>query len=404
MIESPSPAWLETIARDARVEGIARLAEEGGSASVRGVAGSSTIVLTASLRRRLRRPMLLLVAHLDEAEEAIDELTDLGVPARIFPALEVLPGESGVSLELLADRLVLVRDLLLGGDPGLVVAPIAALMQAVPDASTLARMLRTIREGDRLDPAEFAGWLADAGYARSDAVESPGEFAVRGGIVDVFPPGGAAPFRLDLFGESVERIFELDPATQASDRRVDRIEVVGASLSSLESGEVSRLLPTLLPRETVALIAELSEVYEQGRGYFERVGSAHSVQGPPAVMKALIDRCHATIDASSFSEGLAPERRTDLPVEPLPAFSDTAPAAFAELAELASDADTFVVADTPGQAQRIGELLREHLPEVSISVDRRYLHRGFLWTGSERTIAIVPEHEVLHRWHARRGS
>ncbi|MFZ9692796.1 MAG: hypothetical protein ACO3EP_12220, partial [Phycisphaerales bacterium] len=133
MIESPSPAWLETIARDARVEGIARLAEEGGSASVRGVAGSSTIVLTASLRRRLRRPMLLLVAHLDEAEEAIDELTDLGVPARIFPALEVLPGESGVSLELLADRLVLVRDLLLGGDPGLVVAPIAALMQAVPD-------------------------------------------------------------------------------------------------------------------------------------------------------------------------------------------------------------------------------------------------------------------------------
>ncbi len=404
MIESPSPAWLETIARDARVEGIARLAEEGGSASVRGVAGSSTIVLTASLRRRLRRPMLLLVAHLDEAEEAIDELTDLGVPARIFPALEVLPGESGVSLELLADRLVLVRDLLLGGDPGLVVAPIAALMQAVPDASTLARMLRTIREGDRLDPAEFAGWLADAGYARSDAVESPGEFAVRGGIVDVFPPGGAAPFRLDLFGDSVERIFELDPATQASDRRVDRIEVVGASLSSLESGEVSRLLPTLLPRETVALIAELSEVYEQGRGYFERVGSAHSVQGPPAVMKALLDRCHATIDASSFSEGLAPERRTDLPVEPLPAFSDTAPAAFAELAELASDADTFVVADTPGQAQRIGELLREHLPEVSISVDRRYLHRGFLWTGSERTIAIVPEHEVLHRWHARRGS
>ncbi len=98
MIESPSPAWLETIARDARVEGIARLAEEGGSASVRGVAGSSTIVLTASLRRRLRRPMLLLVAHLDEAEEAAYELKVLVVPARIFPALEVLPGETGVSI------------------------------------------------------------------------------------------------------------------------------------------------------------------------------------------------------------------------------------------------------------------------------------------------------------------
>ncbi|MGA0174811.1 MAG: hypothetical protein ACO3NL_14380, partial [Phycisphaerales bacterium] len=379
MSEATAPRWLEAIERDGRVEEIARFAEAGGSASVRGVAGSSTVVLAAMIQRRLKRPMLLLVAHLDEAEEAVDELGDLGVPARIFPALEVLPGESGVSLELLADRLVLVRDLLLGADPGMVVAPIAALMQAVPDASTLARMLRTIREGDRVDPAEFAGWLAEAGYHRSDAVESPGEFAVRGGIVDVFPPGGAAPFRLDLFGDSVERIFELDPATQASDRRVERIEVVGASLASLESGDVARLMPTLLPRETIAVIAELSEVYEQGRGYFERVGSAHSVQGPPAVMKALLDRCHATIDASAFSEGLAPERRIDLPVEPLPAFSETPPAAFSELGELAAQSETFVVADTSGQAQRIGELLREHLPEVPLDVERRYLHRGFAW-------------------------
>ena len=404
MTESQPPRWLEAIESESRVREIAEAARSGGSASVRGVAGSSTIVLAAAIRRRVAAPMMLVVAHLDEAEEAIDELLDLGVPARIFPALEVLPGESGVSLELLGDRLVLVRDLLLGADPGLVVAPIAALMQAVPEASTLARMLRTIREGDRLDPAEFSGWLAEAGYARTDAVESPGEFAVRGGIVDVFPPGGAAPFRLDLFGDSVERIFELDPATQASDRRVERIEVVGASLASLESGDVTRLLPTLLPRETVAIVAELSEVYEQGRGYFERVGSAHSVQGPPAVMKAILDRCHATIDVSAFSEGLAPERRVDLPVEPLPAFAETPPAAFKELGELAGQAEAFVVADTTGQAQRIGELLREYLPEIPIEVERRYLHRGFVWTGGERPLAIVPEHEILHRWHARRRS
>ncbi|MEY3024892.1 MAG: hypothetical protein RJA16_1718, partial [Planctomycetota bacterium] len=88
MSEATAPRWLEAIERDGRVEEIGRFAEAGGSASVRGVAGSSTVVLAAMLQRRLKRPMLLLVAHLDEAEEAVDELGDLGVPARIFPALE----------------------------------------------------------------------------------------------------------------------------------------------------------------------------------------------------------------------------------------------------------------------------------------------------------------------------
>jgi len=404
--ESPpsAPAWLDAIVEDPVIARLASFVEQGGASTVRGLAGSMAVVLAAAIRRRTSRAVLLLVAHLDEAEEAIDELADLAIPARLFPALEVLPGESTTSLELLSARLTLARDLRLGADPGIVVAPIAALMQGVPTPTRLARMLRTIRPGDRVDPAELAAWLADAGYRRATAVESPGEFAVRGGILDVFPPGGLTPFRLDLFGDAVERLFEVDVATQASDRRLDKVEVVGASLESIAEDEGTVLLPEVMPEGSVALLVELSELVEQGRGYYERVSGARSVHGPPAVLKSITERAFSVVDASQFSEGQAPHRAVELPVEPIPAFSEGVPAAFAELDELAEAAEVVVLADTPGQAQRVGELVRETLGGRAIAIEERYLHRGFTWRGTERPrpLALVPEHEILHRWHARR--
>ncbi len=403
------PAWLDRFAADPAIRRLCEWAGEGLSASLRGAAGSSTTLVAAVLRHAVGRPMLLVTAHLDEADEAVDELADLGIAARLFPALEVLPGESGVSLELLGDRLTLLRDLAAGRCPDFVVAPIAALMQGVPRPPRLAEMLRTIREGDSIDLADLAAWLAAAGYDRCESVESPGQFAIRGGILDVFRPGGRPPVRLDLFGDSVERIFEVDPATQASDRRIHEVDLVGASLESLQAEEDGRLLPEVLPEASVAVLAEVAEITEQGRGYFERVGRARSVQGPPAVFKAIMDRCAATIDVNEFSAGQSPHRCVDWSVRPVPAFAESTSAAVEELRELAASFETVVLASTEGQAQRVQELVAEFAPGAAIAVERRHLHRGFLHEGPEastdgrtRGLALVPEHELLHRWGARR--
>jgi len=401
------PVWFDAIARTPALAGMLEHLARGRSVSARGLAGSSGTLLAAVLSRRLDRPLLLVAAHLDDASDIADELADLGIDGRLFPALEVLPGESGVSLELLAARLTLVRDLHFGQVPPVVVAPIAALMQAVPAATRLASMLRTIAEGDRLDPQEFSAWLAEAGYTRGDVVENPGEFAVRGGIFDVFPPGGSVPFRLDLFGDSVERIFEVDPTTQASDRRVSRVEVVGASLEHLESDADVELLPERMPCETVGVLLEIAEITEQGRGYYERVRGAHSVHGPPAVFMSIAERCHAVLDVGQFSEGQVPERLVELPIEPLEAFSENGAEAFGELGELATRCEVHVLAATDGEAERARALVEEHSAggggTAVIEVEQRYLHRGFVWdAGGDRPLALVPEHEVLHRWHARR--
>src|SRR5690606_22997779 len=115
-----------------------------------------------------------------------------GMPLDVerFGALEVLPGETSVSLELLAGRLGVVDRLVKGEKPDVIVAPIQALMQSIPATAALDRFGLSIQQGVELGQSNLLAWLDRAGYQRVDAIEQPGDFAVRGGIVDVFTPAG----------------------------------------------------------------------------------------------------------------------------------------------------------------------------------------------------------------------
>ena len=399
--EHDGPGLLDAFASDPSLERMLAAVETGGASSARGSSGSSTVLLAGAVARRLGRTVLLVLAHMDEADEAVEELRHFGVEARDFPALEVLPGESSLSLDLLSSRLSLVGELVEGRTPEVVVASIAALMQGVPAAERLGSLLRRIRVGERLDLAAFTEWLAAGGYERTEAVEHPGEFAIRGGIVDINPPGGGVPFRLDLFGDEVESICEIDLATQASDRKLEVVELVGAPLDSLQTDEATLQLAACLPAGTVTVLAEVAELTEQARGYWERVGDSRGVFGPPAVFKALGERCHAVLDVNQFSAGVAPERASVLPVGALPAFDEEAPQAFRELAELAEGFRTIVLCENDGEATRTAELLADQDARDVVEIRVAHLHRGFLWEGRER-LALVPQHEVLHRYSTRR--
>ena len=157
--------------------------DAGGPTSVRGASGSSTVFLSGALAQKAKRPIVLVLAHMDDAEEACDELRALQLDAQHFPALEVLPGESAVSLDLLTRRLELVQSLRAGALPQVLVAPIAALMQGIPDPSRLSSLLRTISTGDSLPMQAFTEWLIAGGYERADTIERAGEFAISWRVV-----------------------------------------------------------------------------------------------------------------------------------------------------------------------------------------------------------------------------
>ncbi len=388
--------------------------------------------------------MILLVAHVDDADEAVDELSGAGVSAARFPALETLPGESGASIELLAERLAIVRRMLaLAEHPAelVLVAPIQALMQSVPSPAALAGAVRVVRVGDTLPggPAEVVRWLDAAGYRRVDTIEEPGDFAVRGGILDVFPPGdasdappqpgaagtaapeslGGAPVRLDFFGDQVDRISEIDVESMAVDRALSGVQLVCAKPELLlRDGVVNAI--DLLPRETIAVLHELIELTEQGRGYYERCVDTRGIFGPPAVFKALRDRLSATIEIgrASHSSGGAEGELFDLPVAAAPPLSDDVAKAIAELAEMAAPSSASVssppvqvtvLCQNEGERQRLGELLAQYAPQAPGTVGPgvesalAYLHQGFVWR-SARPVLFLPYHELLGRFQARRRS
>jgi transcription-repair coupling factor (superfamily II helicase) len=412
MTASAAASWLARLERDPSVRRLADEARNGGDVVARGAHGSSTTLVAGALSRLLDGPVLLVVAHLDDADEAVGELLAHGVEAVSFPALEALPGESAASLEIVSARAGLAKQLLAhraghAPCPRVVVAPIPALMQSVPGAERIERVLRTIRVGQRLDLREFSVWLEGGGFRRVDAIEGPGEFAVRGGIVDVFAPGADAPIRIDLFGDEIERLFEVDLATQASDRALDEAELVSASADAIQSDAGVVPLASLLPAATTCVIAELAEVLEQARGYYERVHDARGIYGPQAVVKGLTDACRALVQVNQFSAASVSGRVVELPVSTLPVFPDDVKEAFIDLAFLGSRHEVVVYCATSGEAQRTGELLAEHAGASRAAIVEAHLHRGFVWGGEGSpagtdALAFVPQHELLHRYGVRR--
>jgi transcription-repair coupling factor (superfamily II helicase) len=402
---------------------LAGLVGDGGSCSARGIVGSSTAIVAGVLALELRRPILLLTAHLDEADESLEELVDLlpahglagtrqgdegDAPILRLPALEALPGETSVAVDLLAERLSIARRMLAGKGPSILIASIPALMQGVPAADQLPSLLRIIRPGHRLDPKELAGWLERAGYVRRATVENSGEYAVRGGIIDLFPSGSDAAIRLDLFGDQVERIFEIDLETQASDRRREQVELVGVTVDSILADDRAEQIASHLPTGTVAVLGEIGEILEQGRGYFERVRDGRGIHSPARVLEAIARRCHAVLDVNAFSAGAAPDRAVTLPLASLPPFDTELPEAVRMLGGLAGERIVVVPCDSAGELERMRTILADAAPTDRVIIELRHVHRGFLFgdpvdasLGAERTapqpLAVVPPHDLLNR-------
>ncbi len=393
---------------------------------VSGASGSSTHMLAGALARATGRCVVLVLAHLDDADEALEELAPCeGLEVVRLPGLEVLPGETNASAELFAERLAAVRAVLswhAGSRPRVAICPVQALMQGVPRVDRLDALSRVLERGQHIAPGEVLRWLAGAGYTRVDAAEEPGDFALRGGILDVFPAGGgvivagesaatpiAGPVRLDFFGDQIERLVEIDPDTMGSGRELSRLEIVaatGAGESQASSDGGSFL--ELLPRDAIAIVAETMEVTEQARGYFERVTHGSGVFGPPAVFKALKERTASLIEVNQFSSGAATAgARIELGVGVLPPFAGEPSDAMRELVALGRR--VLVCCQNPGELQRFQELLVEAVGEErarSSSIEPRlaYLHRGFLADANDErdALALVPYHELLHRYQTRR--
>ena len=182
------------------------------------------IVLAGALRTS-KKPILAVVAGEREAEDLVEDIELFTTDVVHLPAWETLPFEHMSPNVVTMGRRVIARHRLAAGEPVIVVASVRAVTQRVSPTDTSPVHLAA---GEEYDFDSTVERLAAHGYVRVDRTESRGDFSVRGGIIDVFPPGADTPIRLDFFGDALEEIRTYDPVSQRSDGYLDSVDVFPA--------------------------------------------------------------------------------------------------------------------------------------------------------------------------------
>jgi transcription-repair coupling factor (superfamily II helicase) len=220
-------ADVERLPATARVA--SHLKEGTGRIRVSGLLPAAKALLLVLLQKTVGRPFMLIVPDNRAAEElvpvlqAFHELTGGSQPESIvsLPTRDVLPFQNlSPHPEIQEERAVALWKIATGA-VSIVVAPIASTALRLPSAEYYGDLARTIRRGEPLEIDPLLGHLNTVGYTATDVVEMPGEYAVRGGILDVYSPEADRPVRIEFFGDEVESIRKFDPATQRSSNPVD---------------------------------------------------------------------------------------------------------------------------------------------------------------------------------------
>lgn len=383
------------------------LPERGARVGVEGLPGSSAAVLLTAIAQDLEQRLFLVVTPTPAAAERwladLDVL--LGDLARLYPQREAL-GEEEPHFEIAGERVESIEAVLAGR--------VRVLVTTLRGTTELTRMPRAVAQG-RLDLRAGAevrlGAIVErldvSGYERRPSVLDVAQFAVRGGIVDVYGFGMAAPTRIEWWGDEIVslRMFDLD--TQRSEREIDSVTILPVAAGAEGTGEAASLtvslrqsLLDLLPADTLVVVdpgvdlAEVNRVWDEAEHHIriarrrgEDLPGREAVFVPPEEWATRWQR-FGTIELGR------PPVEHDFKLEPPPAIERN----IGQLIRAVRAGPTLVLCDNEGQLERLEELLardgaagRRLDPNLTLALGA--LAGGF----AMRDLTVLTDHEIFRR-------
>jgi transcription-repair coupling factor (superfamily II helicase) len=212
--------------------------------TVHGAPEGFDALLLARRRAETRTPVLH-VCRDDQRMARLEEALRFFAPnveVLRFPAWDCLPYDRvSPNPEIVAERVAtLTRLAETTATPRILLTTVNALVQKVPPREAFRGATLALKRGGRQDPQKLAEFLEANGYHRTGTVMEHGEYAVRGGIVDLFPAGEAEPIRLDLFGDEIEDLRRFDTGTQRSGDRLENLTLRAVGEVFLDAASISR--------------------------------------------------------------------------------------------------------------------------------------------------------------------
>jgi transcription-repair coupling factor (superfamily II helicase) len=393
---------------------VAAALKSGHAATIDGAWNSSAPLIAAALGLHAPSTLLIILAHPRDADAWCNDVAGFaGARPVIFPGWDAWPPGEDPADETGGQRLRLLRQLEIE-PPRFLVTTLQALLQPVPNVQELRQRRRQLRTGATVPIDDLARWLVEHGFTHMDAVEVPGEFSRRGGIVDVFSPDAEMPYRIEFFGDEIDSIRQFTPDTQRSLGDVKVVEITApAANSAIKTPGFKTAAPAdtgslfdYLGRDAWILLAEPDELHEQAKHFLERVREVVGLYSIQSAFQQVLRFPNVRVTAMPAA---TEETTLHLRVESVERFSGEVAKVRDELdAAAAAGTDLVVMAcHNDAERKRLGEVLAAGALAKSgrLRLALGRVHAGFRLVGMAAarggSVLVLSDHELFHREEVR---
>ena len=322
---------------------------------------------------------LVILPTQEAAEYCSADLYNLVEGDRVFflPAVGTSIERSNYKSSLSVQRTSAIEKILTSapGELCIIVTYPAAISEGIPDSKKISEGILEISVGKEYSHEFLTHKLIESGFEKVDFVSAPGQFAVRGSLVDVFSYSYNNPYRISFWGDEVEKIGSFDCNTQLSRESFDKVEIVSSILTEDNENGCS-LISILPPAATVWL--DSSDMYRQEE-FFKALGPFKRV---------FLDTPLSKEDSSPVQFNIAPQ----------PVFNKNFELLTEDInSRIEGGYKVFIFSEKENQLERIKSILVQeggHLPEL---VARRNIHNGFI--DHQDKICCYSDHEIFDRFH-----
>jgi len=386
----------------------------GGNLFVKGVQGSGWSFLYARCARDFDKNIVIIC---NTSEEALYVLNDLQVlqdkkvlylPFSYVNAYDFEKTQTASQQQ----RIEALEKISNGDKKNIIVTYIEALFEKIPGKNTLSENTFKIAVKEKLSIDFLEEFLFSSHFNKVDFVSEPGQFAVRGGIIDVFSFSSNTPYRIELLGDEIESIRTFDPLTQLSTAKYDKIAVTPNISSENISANKICFLDTLADAETLIFTKDSNYLLQKTEQLFEKVLSSYealteTIQQSPEKLFCKEDELREALQKKQIIEtggnALFSNDTAEVNQQPQPSFNKNFELLFKNLLESKQKGYTnYLFTDTEKQAERLRVILSdvsqsnraaEHLFEtVHLGI-----HEGFI--DNDVKVACYTDHQIFERYH-----
>ena len=214
---------------------------------VSGLTGSSRSLLLASVYEQTNRPILVVTHNLLQAQKFQEDLSSF-IPEDelfIYPANELIAADLSVASPELRAQRVEALNFWAKGKKGIVIAPIPGVRRVLPPKDVWKKHQLSFKLGEEIDLESTLGKFIAMGYTRAEMVSSPGEFSIRGGIIDIYPITEPNPVRIELFDTEIDSIRTFSSEDQRSITKLQTVIIGPVSEALLETSHIETIISKL---------------------------------------------------------------------------------------------------------------------------------------------------------------